>query len=161
MSEPIEPGKHQSTQHPFTIETEDGTVVGGAANEADACVLVAGAVGLIKGTLYVKEQSTGTVTAQIGRSSQDPSPPSPEISLQSINPSSQTTPLLQVLTCTGTGFEEGAEILFDDVRQTTTYTDETQVSARVDYTGVSGETCAVQVRNPDGNTSETLYFRFE
>jgi|SRR5215831_2492106 len=162
MSEPIEPDKHESTQHPFQIETEDGTVIGGAASESDACVLVAGAVGLIKGTLYVREQATGTVTAQIGRTTQEQPTAAAGPSLVSINPASQDAALgmLQILTCTGTGFEQGAEILFDDVRQTTTFTDETTVSARLDYTGAPGEKCAVQVRNPDGETSGTLYFEF-
>jgi len=162
MSEPLDPIKHESTQHPFVIETEDGTAIGGAANESDACVLVAGAVGLIKGTLYVKEQATGTVTAQIGRTAQAQTPSSPGPSLVSINPASQDASLgmLQVLTCTGSGFEDGAEILFDDVRQVTTFNDSTSVSARVDYSGVPGEKCAVQVRNADGEVSETLYFEF-
>jgi hypothetical protein len=86
--------------------------------------------------------------------------PAGGLSLTSINPVSQPSPL-QVLTCVGSGFEEGAEILFDDVRQQTTFNDSSSVASRVSRTGIEGEVCSVQVRNPDGETSNTLYFTFE
>jgi len=145
-------------QQPYAVRAEDGTLVAGATTQPDAVVL-AGAVFARVGGFYQITDDTGALVAEIGLD-QPPSPVLVGLALQSINPASQMQPLLQVLTCTGTGFEQGAEILFDDVRQTTTFTDETTVSARLDYSGAPGEKCAVQVRNPDGETSGTLYFEF-
>jgi hypothetical protein len=154
-----------SPQHPFTVEIEDGTVIGGAQTESDAVTLAAGAVAVVKGTLLVRDSSAGTITAQIGRLDEPQSSPTIGPVLDSINPAS-TAPGLppQVLTCTGSQFEEGAEILWGDVAQPTTFHSEAEVSARLDVepnSGASGERVAVQVQNPDGNVSGTVYFVWE
>jgi hypothetical protein len=153
-----------SPQHPFTVELQDGTVIGGAQTEADAATLAAGAVAVVRGTLLVRDSSSGQVTAQIGRV-RDPQEPAPLIGpqLQAINPASAVPGLApQVLTCTGSGFQDGADILWDGVAQQTTFDDQGSVSARLDIEpGDSGEQVPVQVRNPDGNTSGTVYFTWE
>jgi hypothetical protein len=154
-----------SPQHPFTVEIEDGTVIGGAQTESDAVTLAAGAVAVVKGTLLVRDSGSGVVTAQIGCI--DEPQPSPTIGpvLDSINPASTPVGLPpQVLACTGSQFEEGAEILWGGVAQVTTFHSETEVAARLDVeagSGVSGDRVAVQVQNPDGNVSGTVYFDWE
>ena len=155
-----------SPQHPFTIEFEDGTVVGGAQTESDAVTLAAGAVAVARGTLIVKDSTSGDVVAQIGRVHEEQAVPTIGPVLDSINPASTppgTPP--QVLTCTGSQFVDGAVILWGDVPQPTTFDSETVVSCRLgletDVTGEPGEQVSVQVRNPDGNVSGTVYFTWE
>jgi len=152
-----------SPQHPFAIETEDGTVIGGAQTESDAVTLAAGAVAVVKGTLLVRDTSSGTVTAQIGRSETAQAAPTIGPTLTSINPASTPIGLPpQVLSCTGSGFVEGAEILWGDVAQVTTFNDPTSVACRLDDPkGIPGDQVAVQVQNPDGNVSGTVYFVWE
>jgi len=145
-------------QQPYAVRAEDGTLVAGATTQPDAVVL-AGAVFARAGGFYQVTDDTGALVAEIGLEQSQPAA-AVGLELTSINPASQENPLLQILTCSGSGFEEGAEILFDDVRQTTTFNDSTSVSARLDYTGAPGEKCAIQVRNADGETSNTLYFEF-
>lgn len=145
-------------QYPFTVETELG-VVGGAETQADAVSLAAALFARLGGFVKVRETATEAELAQLGEAVEPPTL-SEGVSLTTINPEAQPSPL-QVLVCTGAGFEEGAEILFDEVRQETTFTDPTSVSARVSYSGEPGERCSVQVRNPDGTVSNTLYFTFE
>jgi hypothetical protein len=153
-----------SPQHPFTVELQDGTVVGGAQVESDAVTLAAGAVAVARGTLLVRDSSSGSVVAQIGRI-REAQEPAPQVGpqLQAINPASTAPGLApQVLTCTGSGFQDGADILWDGVAQQTTFDDQSSVSARLDIeAGDSGEQVPVQVRNPDGNTSGTVYFTWE
>jgi len=152
-----------SPQHPFAIETEDGTVIGGAQTESDAVTLAAGAVSVVKGTLVVRDTSSGNVTAQIGRDSAPQAPVTIGPVLTSINPASTPIGLPpQVLSCTGSGFVEGAEILWGDVAQVTTFNDPTSVACRLDDPkGIPGDQVAVQVQNPDGNGSGTVYFVWE
>jgi len=152
-----------SPQHPFAIELEDGTVVGGAQTESDAVTLAAGAIAAVKDTMLVRDTGSGTVVAQIGRLTQASPPPRIGPQLDSINPASTSPGLApQVLTCTGSGFEDGATITWDNVSQQTTFHDATEVAARLDIpTGEPGEQVAVQVRNPDGNVSGTVYFTWE
>ena len=151
--------------HPFSVETSDGTVIGGAANSADAVVLVAGAVTVVRGTLLVRDTNSGNVIAQIGRiqEEQPGEPLGPQ--LLSINPASTPVGLPpQILTCEGSGFIEGADILWGGARMTATFHDETSISTRFDIgsiQGAPGESVAVQVRNPDGRVSQTTYFTWE
>jgi hypothetical protein len=147
----------ESQQHPFTVVLADDSVVGGAATAADAVVLAAALFG--RAGEFVSVTDGTQVIAQLGLERTEQTPAT-GLSLASINPVSQPSPL-QVLTCLGSGFEEGAEILFDDVRQVTTFDDSTSVASRLNRSGIEGERCAVQVRNPDGETSNTLYFTFE
>ena len=155
----------QTVQHPFTIETSDGTVIGGAKSEGDAVTLAAGAVAVVRGTLYVKDSSSGDVLAQIGQTKEAPSAVETGPQLDSLNPASAVyTMPPQIIIATGSGFVEGAEILWGDLRQPTTFNDETEVSARLDELGrddLAPGTVAVQVRNPDGNVSEVVYFSYE
>lgn len=152
-----------SPQHPFTVETQDGTVIGGAQSESDAVTLAAGAVAVVKGTLVIRDTGSGTVTAQIGRDAQEQSAPTIGPVLDSVNPASTPIGLPpQVLSCAGSGFVEGAEILWADVAQTTTFDSSTSVACRLDVSGgVPGDQVAVQVQNPDGNVSGTVYFTWE
>lgn len=152
-----------SPQHPFTVELQDGTVIGGATTASDAVTLAAGAVPVVRGTLLVKDSSSGSVVAQIGRVRETQEPPAIGPQLQTINPVSADPGLApQVLTCSGSGFQDGADILWDGVAQQTTFDDQSNVSARLDIEpGDSGEQVPVQVRNPDGNTSGTVYFTWE
>jgi hypothetical protein len=149
-----------SPQHPFLVKLADGQTVGGAETAADTTVLAAALFERTGSFVQVVNSSDSSVVGQLGLERQE-SAPAEEVSISGINPASQATPLLQILTCTGAGFEEGAEILFDDVRQETTYDGPTSVVARINYTGAPGEVCSVQVRNPDGRVSNTLYFTFE
>jgi len=160
MSDPIK----QGTPHPFTVELEDGTVIGGAKTEADAVVLVAGAVTVVRGMLVVRDTNSGDITAQIGRDKLEPTPvPEAGPRLTGINPASSAPGLPpQVLICVGSGFIEGCEILWGDVPQATTFDNDTEVSTRLGLVeGTSGEQVSVQVLNPDGNVSETIYFLWE
>jgi hypothetical protein len=150
-------------QHPFAVELEDGTVIGGAQVESDAVTLAAGALAVVRDVLVVRDTGTDTVVAQIGRPTEQSPAPAIGPVLDSINPASADPGLApQVLTCSGSGFQDGADILWDGVSQQTTFDDETSVSARLDIRkGESGEQVPVQVRNPDGNTSGTVYFSWE
>jgi hypothetical protein len=120
-------------------------------------------VAVVKGTLIVRDSSSGTVTAQIGRDATPQSAPTIGPVLDSLNPASTPIGLPpQVLTCSGSGFVEGAEILWDDVAQVTSYDGPTTVACRLDVPGgVPGDQVAVQVQNPDGNVSGTVYFVWE
>src|SRR4029077_15139698 len=103
-----------SPQHPFTVELQDGTVIGGARAASDAVTLAAGAVPVFRGTLLVKDSSSGSVVAQIGRVRETQEPPAIGPQLQTINPASADPGLApQVLTCSGSGFQDGADILWD------------------------------------------------
>jgi len=152
-----------SPQHPFAVELEDGTVIGGAQVESDAVTLAAGAVAVVRDVLVVRDTGSGTVVAQIGRPTESSPPPMIGPVLESVNPASASPGLApQVLTCTGSQFEDGATITWDGVSQTTTFHSKTEVAARLDIRpGKSGEQVPVQVRNPDGNTSGTVYFTWE
>jgi hypothetical protein len=153
-----------SAQHPFVIETSDGTVIGGAQTESDAVTLAAGAVAVVRGTLLVRDSGSGSVAAQIGRPPEAQTPGQIGPRLDSINPASTPVGLPpQVLICTGSGFVEGAEILWGDTAQATTFNDPTEVSCRLalDWEPSVGDQVAVQVQNPDGNVSGTLYFTWE
>jgi hypothetical protein len=153
----------ESAQHPFQVELENGTVIGGAQTASDAVTLAAGGISAIKDTMLVRDTGSGAVIAQIGRLTEARPPSAVGPQLDSINPASTAPGLApQVLTCTGARFEDGATVFWDTVAQVTTFHDATSVGARLDIRpGESGEQVAVQVRNPDGNVSGTVYFTWE
>jgi hypothetical protein len=152
-----------SPQHPFAVELDNGTVIGGAQVESDAVTLAAGAVAVVRDMLVVRDTGSGNVVAQIGLPTEWSTAPVIGPVLASINPASAAPGLApQVLACSGSGFQDGADILWDGVVQQTTFDDQSNVSARLNIeAGDSGEQVPVQVRNPDGNTSGTVYFTWE
>ena len=153
-------------EFPFRIETDDGIVIGGAVLSADAVVLAAGAVSVVKATLLVFD-AAGVAVAQIGRGLPDQPLETVGPRLDAVNPAS--TPLglpPQIITATGDGFLEGAVIIWEDKPQATTFSSSTELACRLDPPLVDpdyepGETVPVQVRNPDGNISGTVYFAWE
>lgn len=154
-----------SVQHPFTVELADGAVVGGAANEADAVVL-AGAVFARSGLqANVRDSTGGQITAQVGL--ENPEQPEVQIGPQIVAINPETTPVglpPQVLTVTGSGFDEGSEILWDSGVVPTTYESASELRARLDVeagSGVSGDMIGVQVRDSQGYASNIVYFAWE
>jgi IPT/TIG domain-containing protein len=154
-----------SPQHPFVVELADGAIVGGAQTEADAVVLAGAAFARTGLQANVRDGAGGTVTAQIGLENADQPTLAVGPQIASLNPA--TTPVglpPQILTVTGTGFDEGSEILWNSGVVPTTYESATELRARLDVeagSGVSGDQISVQVRDSQGYASNIVYFAWE
>ena len=153
----------EAKQQPYAVRAEDGTLVAGATTQPDAVVLAA-AVFARFGGFYQVTDDTGALVAEIGLDQPTPVTPSTGPEISSIEPASGD-PLNppQIIQVAGTGFEEGAEILWDEGPVATTFNDETSLAARLDLLDKeieSGSSVYVQVRNPGGAASNIVTFSF-
>jgi len=152
------------TLHPFAVKGKDGETHAGAADQQGAIVL-AGAL-YVSASMYhpllsVVEVATDTVVAVIGK---DDSPPAaaPAPVIEALDPVEATFPGQDVtLQVHGHGFVDGSVIVFNTGDEETVFVGESLVTTGIDISTVEVETTVpVQVRNPDGEVSNSADFSF-
>jgi len=153
----------EAKQQPYAVRAEDGTLVAGATTQPDAVVLAAAVFARVGG-FYQVTDDTGALVAEIGLDQPTPVTPTGGPQIASISPATGD-PLSppQILTVTGEGFLDGAEILWAEGPLPTTYNGPTDLAARLDLLDEeieSGSSVYVQVRNPGGEASNIVTFTF-